>query len=322
MENQNAVKKDFCRLSLDDFGGKKAIILCGRGGTGKSTAAKRLIADGASALWVSRKKWLSEGLASWFVPPSAAALLPEVGENLGTFNDCPAFRFGDGVVQAFYIGNAPDVRETGIASPVGEFDLIVVDDILPPDGKFWSRRGALGSVSEAQLVEDLRGTAGRSGRIPPILGTCNVYERGDANPYSYLWRVPLNQEGTFTSADGGIIEVRSTAACACTGARPLTKEPEKADYAGFFEVSGVELAVNGRGVRICPLLGRRIYVRKAASESPRAWMNRGAYTPLATRPDNWRSIRQWRQYYTEGSVIFEDFDRQLTFCELVQATNA
>lgn len=298
-------EREFFRLRLDKVKTDR-VIVAGRRGTGKSTGTKLCIAeDGARVLWCVRTKSLAKGLADRFVPPKVKDVLPEP-ELLPSDPEFPLFKFGSGAVQTIPLTMVTALRDTGISVDGYQADAIMLDECFPPDGRY--------KRDEPLLLDDLAGTVGRSGVMPPII--CLGNPISNKNPYAYLWRASVITEGVYF--DGSrTTEVKGTAACRDCFGKTIGFDAASSVYAAHLDSGGDVVTVNGRGLRVRQVKSW-LYVG-LADPSEVVLMHHGHYTPYALTGAGTRFILQCKQGLFSDRCVFDSFDAELTFYELMRA---
>jgi hypothetical protein len=297
---------EFFKLRLDKIVTDR-LLVAGRRGTGKSTGTKLCVAeDGARVLWCTRTKTLSKRLPDRFVPPKVRGILPDP-ERLPSDPDYPLFKFGRGAVQTLPLTMVTAMRDTGISVDGYQADAIILDECFPPDGRY--------KRDEPLLLDDLAGTVGRSGTMPPII--CLGNPISNRNPYAYQWHVNVLSEGCY-EFNGRTTEVKGTAACRDCFGKAIGVDASPAVYAAHLDQGGDVVTVNGKGLRV-RAVGSWLYVG-TADVSPVIMMHRGHYTPQALTGDGTRFLLHCKQALFSDCCVFDSFDAELTFYELMRAS--
>lgn len=280
------------------------LALLGRRGTGKSTAVKKAIADrGLTVIWIARTKELAAGMADRFVPPAVADVLPKVEDY--TPDVFPEWRLGDGWVRVVPIRSAAALRDTGIDVHGRQADLIVNDEAIRPDG-LYARR-------EPELLDDLAGTIGRSGKLPKIVIIGNPTT--NACPYAYAWRVNLLVEGVYEHK-GMSTEVIGTAGCKDCFGRKIGRDPEPVEYAAHLSDGGDVIVVNGCGLRV-RWVNEWLYAGLADADGP-VMMTEGRMSALSYRPAAIKLLLKLRASVDAGQVVYDSFEAQMRLYELLR----
>lgn len=305
-EHQRKFKK-FAELSDRDLYGCDRYIYSGRRGTGKSTAIKRWIASGKHVVWIAATKVRSSQTPRWFVPPAVAHLLPEVEQTVE--GDTPEFRFGNGHVVVLPRSMIEGVRDTGLSVDGKQAQAIVCDELIKVSGRYVR--------NEPLLLDDLAGTLGRSGERPIIIGACNpTPERENAQPYAYKWRADFSCEGDYEDKNHFITRIRGTGDCDDCFNLKIGVDATEKTWATHLETGGTVVSVNGESIRCRGFYGW-FYVGLA--EGGDALMDRDRYTALANTGIGMRFITELRQAFDERRVVFDSFEAQMRFYELIRA---
>lgn len=297
-ENPKYYKSDIRHIKTD------RLIIAGRRGTGKSTGVKLDVASGIPVVWVVDTNELAASLWQRFVPPAVAYMLPApkpIDDKLA-----PVFDFGQGRVRVVTWRQIKTLRDTGVDVGGMQAAAIIRDEAFRTDGLYM--RG------EPELLDDLAGTLGRSGKLPKIVVIGNP--RSNAQPYSYTWHVNILAEGLYTAGDGLTTQVRGTADCADCFGRKIGVDASTAEYCKTLNSGGQTVNVNGTALRIRELYGR-LYVGHA-DEGAITLLARDRWTTDALRPAGTRFLMRCRRFYDDDMVVYDSFDSELAFYRLLR----
>lgn len=278
-------------------------MICGRRGTGKSTGVKLAVVDGLHLIYVYRTKDAASSMPDRILPPAVRELFPE--PEIVETGRRPQLRLGDGAIRALPIVDVKALRDTGIDVDGHEADGIVLDEAFVP--------GAAFVRSEPDLLVDLAGTIGRSGKTPPVIVIGNPIS--NANPYSYAWRVNVLAEGLYHH-NGRTTRVIGTANCKDCFGRRIGQDATSEVYADHLDRGGTVLTVNGRGLRIREI-GGWMYAG-CANAGDNVVMQRGIYTPLSLTSRVSRFIGLLGQAQLEDRIVFDSFEAQMRLYELLR----
>lgn len=289
------------------------LAICGRRGTGKSVALRKLVASGVRAVWVTKTKTQARTLPDRFIAPASAELLPEVEVIEG--GDFPLFAFGSGKVRVVSFSSIAGLRDTGISVDGQQADVIIRDEVFPRDGMYYR--------NEPGLLDDLAGTLGRSGRRPAIIivgnppATATSRDQANAQPYSYLWRIDVLNEGVYTDADGFTTRVQGTADCRDCFGRIIGLDAAHREYAPMLTTGGTLLTVNGRTIRVRAITDGYLYVGPADGDGL-VLMRNNRYTQLTLTPDVSRYLIRLRVAHDNDKIVYANYESQLTLFELLR----
>ena len=281
-------------------------MISGRRGTGKSTGWKICVAEGANFIVCTRTKALARTLPGRIVPPTLSNKLPVPEVLIDGDEDSPLFKFGDGCVKVVSLGAVSSIRDTGVSVDGKQADAILLDEFRPTNGRYLR--------NEPLLLDDLAATVGRSGKIPPVIVIGNP--ESNKNPYSYLWRVNTLAEGIYTH-NGATTEVVGTSDCRDCFGRKIGTDATASVYAEHLTKGGDVITVDGHSIRVRQI-GGWLYVGLADREGVRL-MYKGTYTPTALTSAGTKFILECKQSMYDDKVVFDSFEAQMIFYELLRA---
>lgn len=298
---------DYLTVTDEDFVGVDRVVYAGRRGTGKSTAIKRYIAEGRTAIWLARSKARAAVFPSLFVPPATRGVLPM--PEMVDGGDMPLFTFGEGAVRIVPYTMITAIRDTGVDVNGKQAEFIVSDEIIRTDGRYIR--------NEPALLDDLAGTVGRSGDLPKIICACNPNPSDpNANPYASAWFVNFGVEGVYKHGNHAT-RVIGTANCRDCFGKKIGVDPSPSDvWCAHLDHGGDVVTVNGAGIRV-RWFKEWVYVGTA--EGGDVLMKDGVYSPTANTARGARFILACKQAHAEGSVVYDSFAAQMLFYALIRA---
>lgn len=300
---------NFANYSSADLSSHDRFIFSGRRGTGKTTAIKKFIAEGHSAVWLCQSSKTVSLTIHNFVPPQLAKDLPPIEEL--TVEDFPTFKFGYGAVRVLPKTAIVNAKATGIYIGDSVPDLIVNDEIIRSDGRY-------AYTNEPEMVDDLAFTIGRTGKVPKILCACNPAfpPNENNNPYSIAWNVDLLGEGSYVDKKGLVTLVKGTADCSDCFGKKVGLDAEKRTWSAHLSTGGNTFEVNGKAIRVV-MIGTGAYVGMAETGDICAVVN-GRYTPEVYSTAVCKFILQCRMLHRKMLVVFDSFEAQLLFFEFIK----
>lgn len=271
------------------------LLVMGRRGTGKSTAVKRWIADGHTAVYVVATQKQAAAFARRFVHPNTAHILPQVEE-------CEAeYKFGSGAFAVASWSDILNIRDTSLSVAGTVPEVIIHDEAIRVDGRY--------KQSAPELLDDLAGTLGRSGTPPKVVVVGNPLN--NINPYSTHWRLNCLAEGEYRHA-GKVSVVVGTAECRdCFGRRIGIDATAAGGYVPHLSHGGVVVTVEERGLRL-RVVGNILYVG-VADPGGECFIRDARYTSAFYTTGGTNFIYKCRQAYYDGRVAFDSFDAELDF---------
>lgn len=271
------------------------LLIMGRRGTGKSTGVKKWLCEGKTAVYIVSTQKNAVGFGQRFVHPSVKHILPEV-------EACEeGYKFGTGAFAVVCWSDILNIRDTGLSVAGKVPDIIVHDEAIRVDGRY--------KHNAPELLDDLAGTLGRSGRLPKIVIIGNPIN--NANPFSTHWRLNCLVEGEYIS-NGKKSVVVGTADCTDCFGRPVGVDASSGSaYVKHLSNGGSVVTIESRGLRVRQVAGC-LYVGTAEACGP-VFVKNGRYTSAFYRPGGTEFVYNCRQAYYDGRVLFDSFDAELDF---------
>lgn len=271
------------------------LLIMGRRGTGKSTGVKRWLSEGKTAVYVVATQKAAASFAHRFVNPAVAHLLPKVEDGE---EGC---KFGAGAFAVISWSDIPNIRDTGLSVAGKIPDIIVHDEAIRVDGRY--KHGA------PELLDDLAGTLGRTGRPPKIVVIGNPIN--NTNPFSTHWRLNCLVEGEY-QYNGKKSVVVGTADCVDCFGKPIGVDAASGNiYTKHLCTGGTVVVVESRGLRVRQI-GGCLYAGVAEPQGT-VFVKNGRYTSAFYRPGGTEFVYNCRQAYYEGRVVFDSFTAELDF---------
>lgn len=271
------------------------LLIMGRRGTGKSTGVKKWLCEGKTAVYIVSTQKNASGFGQRFVHPSVKHILPEV-------EACEeGYKFGSGAFAVVCWSDILNIRDTGLSVAGKVPDIIVHDEAIRVDGRY--------KHNAPELLDDLAGTLGRTGRLPKIVIIGNPIN--NANPFSTHWRLNCLVEGEYIY-NGKKSVVVGTAYCTDCFGRPVGVDASPGSaYVKHLSGGGTVVTIESRGLRVRQVADC-LYVGTAEACGP-VFVKNGRYTSAFYRPGGTEFVYNCRQAYYDGRVLFDSFDAELDF---------
>ena len=272
------------------------LLIMGRRGTGKSTGVKVWLSEGHTAVYVTTTQKHAVNFANSFVHPTVSNILPSV-----EVCEEREFKFGRGVFKVICWSDILNIRDTGLSVANTVPEVIIHDEAIRVDSRY--------RTNAPELLDDLAGTLGRSGKPPKIVLIGNPIN--NINPYSTHWRVNVLVEGSYTN-NGKTSVVVGTAKCDdCFGKKVGVDAAAQSPWCKHLNSGGSVVKVNGRGLRLRSVSGW-LYVGTAPPEGE-AFVVNNRYTARFYTPSGTDFVYKARQAFYDNKVLFDSFEAELDF---------
>lgn len=244
-----------------------------------------------------------------FVPPAVASVLPKVEKIEG--GDFPLFQFGNGLVKCYTVRAADDLKQTGVSVGGFQAEAVIHDEYIRVDGRYI--RG------EPESLDCFAETAGRSGKMPPVICLGNPLIGGSNRcPYAFSWRTNLDAVGVYEDKQGRLTRVLSTAGYDDCYGKIVGIDATESKYCAHITEGGFVVRIEDVYIRI-RYFGKGVAICLAEpDEKAPIWYHRDRWTMAAQTHGGLKTIYRLRQIDAEGRAVFDSFEAEAAFYKMIR----